>query len=500
MPSHEASDENDAAGRLPGLAERVRGAVIWRSGSQVVAQIITWAATFLVIRLLDPADYGMFAMTGVVLVFLNLMNGYGFTSALVQSESIDRQRIAQVFGILLILNGALATAQILLAPLAAAYFRQPMIEDMLRVQALLYASTPFIALPHALLSREIEFKRQAKINLVSAVLSAAAAVGCAAAGAGVWTLVIAPIVLFWSRAVGLTLAARWLVWPSFRFAGAGRLFSYGGTMVAIQFFWFLQSQSDVFIAGRLLDPHRLGLYTTALFLTQILAAKFVPPLNEVAFAAYSRMQADRDMMAGAFVKAARLIMLVTLPFYFGLAVTVEPLVLTFLGPKWAGIVAIVPTLALAMPFLTLQILFAPATNALGRPGIALGTGVAGAAILPTAFLIGIGHGLAGLAYAWLGGMALLTLATVALSAPAIALNLGELLRALRPGFLASAAMAAGVLALDSALPAMPPQPRLAILVAAGAALYGGLLLAFARPLVAEAVELIRGRRGEPAAA
>ena len=37
-------------------------------------------------------------------------------------------------------------------------------------------------------------------------------------------------------------------------------------------------------------PHRLGLYTTALFLTQILAAKFVPPLNEVAFAAYSRIQ------------------------------------------------------------------------------------------------------------------------------------------------------------------------------------------------------------------
>jgi hypothetical protein len=47
---------------------------------------------------------------------------------------------------------------------------------------------------------------------------------------------------------------------------------------------------------------------------------------------------------------------------------------------------------------------------------------------------------------------------------------------------------------------MAPQPRLAILVAAGAALYGGLLLAFARPLVVEMVALIRGRSGEPAAA
>ena len=67
-------------------------------------------------------------------------------------------------------------------------------------------------------------------------------------------------------------------------------------------------------------PHRLGIYTTALFLTQILAAKFVPPLNEVAFAAYSRIQARPDMIPTAFLKSVRLIMLVALPFYFGLAV------------------------------------------------------------------------------------------------------------------------------------------------------------------------------------
>ena len=77
----------------------------------------------------------------------------------------------------------------------------------------------------------------------------------------------------------------------------------------------------------------LGIYTTALFLTQILAAKFVPPLNEVAFAAYSRIQARPDMIQSAFLKSVRLIMLVAMPFYFGLAVTAEPLVATVLGAE-----------------------------------------------------------------------------------------------------------------------------------------------------------------------
>src|SRR3546814_3401617 len=41
------------------FGDRVRRAVIWRSGSQIVAQIITWSVTLIVIRLLDPADYGL---------------------------------------------------------------------------------------------------------------------------------------------------------------------------------------------------------------------------------------------------------------------------------------------------------------------------------------------------------------------------------------------------------------------------------------------------------
>ena len=80
------------------FGDRVRSAVIWRPGSQILAQIITWAATLAVIRLLDPADYGLFAMTQVILSFLAFLNGWGFASALVQSDSIDPFRIRHAFG------------------------------------------------------------------------------------------------------------------------------------------------------------------------------------------------------------------------------------------------------------------------------------------------------------------------------------------------------------------------------------------------------------------
>lgn len=474
------------------IGSRVKSAVFWRSGSQIAAQLVMWSSTFLVIRLLQPADYGLFAMTQIVLSLMSLMNGYSFTGALVQqSGAVDPLRVRQVFGMLILMNFGLAAIQFACAPLAAAYFRTPMVADMLRVQSVLHLFTPFIMVPQALLSRTIDFRTQARVNLTAAFLAALVAPIAAFAGWGVWTLVAAPIVLFGARAIGLAIVGRWLVWPSFRFGGAGSVVGFGGAMLLSDLFWFVQTQADVFIGGRALAAHDLGLYTTALFLAQIMVNKFVPALNEVAFPAYARIQHDRAAVAAGFAKAVRVIMIAACPFSIGLALTAEPLVLTVLGEKWAGTAPVVRLLGLAMPFVTLHILFAPATNALGRPGIAAMVSGAGALLMPAAYLIGVHYGPVGLAAAWPLVFPLLVLFAASVSLPVIGLSPGAYLAAIRPAAAATGGMAIVVLMLDSAIGDMPPLPRLALLVAAGGAAYGGALWIAARPVIGELIGLVR---------
>jgi O-antigen/teichoic acid export membrane protein len=482
------------------MAIRVRSAVIWRSGSQIVAQLATWTSTFFVIRLLSPSDYGLFAMTQVVLSLMNLLNGYSFTGALVQAREVDRHQVRQVFGMLVLLNFSLAAAQFLMAPLAASYFRTPLVADMLRVQSLLYITTPFIMVPQALLSRGMDFRTIARVNIGSALIAAIVAPTCALLGFGVWTLVLAPMSLFVSRAIGLFLLGHWWVWPSFRFKGAGGVFGFGLAILTSELLWFVQTQADVFIAGRSLIAHDIGIYTTSLFLAQILVNKFVPALNEVAFPTYSRIQHDRAMVAAGFAKSVRLIMLVAVPFSFGLAVAAEPLVLTALGPKWAEAIPVVRILGFAMPFVTLQILYAPATNALGRPSIPAWVSGAGAVIMPAAYLIGVHHGPVGMAYAWLIGFPMLTLVASVLSMPVIGLSARALLAALAPAVVAGCAMAVVVTGTDMMLPPLHPFAHLAVLVAIGAASYALTLLLTARSVVAELLALMRFRRPGPAAA
>ncbi|MDP5102375.1 MAG: lipopolysaccharide biosynthesis protein [Erythrobacter sp.] len=488
----------------PSLAAQVRTAVIWRSGSQVLTQIVSWCSTLIVIRLLAPQDYGLFAMAQVMLVLLSTMNGWGLASALIREPEVSEERLRQTLGMLVLMNCGLALTQFLAAPLVALWFGQPQVTSLLRVLSLLYLAVPFCALSHAIMSRRMDFRRPAQVRLIAALAGAATALTGAFNDWGVWTLVAAPLVMIVAEAVGMTRASGAPIRPSFRFAGAGHIAGFGGVMTATQLFWFVQSQSDVMIAGRVLDPHNLGVYTTGLFLAQLLASKFVPPINEVAYAAYSRSQDEGqgDRGSSALLATIRLVMLIALPAYAGMAVVAQPLVPVLLGDKWIEIIPLLPILASAMAMMTLQILFAPATNARGVPWAALRIAMLGSVVMPVSFFIGSRWGIEGFAWGWVGGMAVLTAATVRLSGRIVGLQLGGLARAIAPPLVAALVMALGVAMLLQTLPnGLPPLLVLIIAVPLGAVLYGSALHLIAPERMAEALHFARNRSEvEPAPA
>ena len=479
----------------PAFADRVRSAVFWRSGSQIVAQFVLWSVTLIVVRLLEPSDYGLFAMTQVVSVIFAVFNGSGFASALIRADSVDEKEIAQVFGMMLLLNGALATIQWITAPFAAAHFNQPIVADMIRLLALSYLAMPLIYVPSAILSRGLDFKKQAIANFTAALASALTALTCALSGLGVWTLIITPLVMFYVRGIGLMIAARLWIRPTFDFRGARATVAFGGALTVCQILWVIQSQADIAIAGSRFDPYHLGLYFEALFLAQIVTSKFIPPLNDVAFPSYVELNSGGAGIATAFTGTVRLTMFVAAPLYLGMAATAGPFIATVFGPKWLEMIPFVQLIALAMPFFALQIIFSPATNAMGKPGIYVRSSLAGALIMPTAFLIGIQYSPIGLGYAWLAGAPLLLLFTMRLSLPTIGARLGDIVKAVAPSAAASGIMAATVVLVDTLYLATFPAPvRLALLVPLGAAIYIGLSWRFQRHTIEDLIGFLRKRK------
>ncbi len=184
-----------------------------------------------------------------------------------------------------------------------------------------------------------------------------------------------------------------------------------------------------------------------------------------------------------------------------MAVTAEPLVETLFGAKWLEMAPFVSVLALAMPFMTLQVMFAPVSNALGRPGLTARIAAVGAVLMPLAFLMGIQFGAIGLAWAWLGAFPVLTAVTARLAGGAMGLRLADLIRAAAPGLGCSILMAGAVMIVDSLLPPLPALVQLCVLVPTGGLAFMAALMLCARGTLMELVSLvIRRAAPEPVAA
>lgn len=494
-PASDTSLEDMQNGEVgdAGFAARVRTAVAWRWGAQVAAQIITWTSTFLVVRLLDPSDYGLFAMSQVVVTALAFLNGQSFATSIVQTERIDERRVAQVFGMLVIANVLLASIQFLSAPYAAAYFDEPIVAELLRVQAAIFLTIPFIAMPSEWLARKLEFRKQGQANMASALVGAITALFLAWLGWGVWALIYAGLSIFVSRAIGLMFAARFWIMPVFNPKGAWDLFTYGGTLTLCQLFWIIQSQSDVVIAGRLLETYDLGLYTQALFLALIVTGRFIPPINEVALAAYSELHRAKKPLGPYFLKTARLVMMVCAPVYIGLALTAQHVIPVLMGDKWLSLIPIFAGLAVAMPAFALHLICSPVTNAMGRPKVYLFTSIAGAVIFPVMFLWQIDGGTMGLVDAWGYAAPILCLITLTATLPRIGVTPFALGRALSPIVLACIAMAIAVLGAEWLLPIESPLFALLRSGLVGASVYGATFWFGYREIVNETWALLRNR-------
>ncbi|MEL7189882.1 MAG: lipopolysaccharide biosynthesis protein [Pseudomonadota bacterium] len=498
--SPSVADTNDdstipsSQGDDSGFASRVRNAVAWRYGGQVAAQIITWSSTILVVRLLDPSDYGLFAMSQVLITALAFMNGQSFAASLVRAAKVGEREVAQVFGLLLTLNVALATAVFFLAPYSAAYFGEPQVAELLRIQMVLFLIVPFMALPEAMLARKLQFRPQALASMSGAVSGATVALTLAYLGYGVWALVYAPIVQFAVRALVVSFAAKVITVPNFNPRGARAIITFGGTLTLCQLFWIIQSQSDIIIAGRQFEPYELGLYSEALFVALIVTGRFLPPINEVSFPAYSELHNKGMALAPYFARVQQTVALVVAPIYIGLSLTAHEAVSTLFGPKWIEMAPLLANLAMVMPVFAVQIVCAPSTNAMGKAWIYLTTSICGAVAFASCFAFGVSYGSEGLTYAWWIAAPTLLIITMALTLPALRLTIFDLFKAWLPAIVSTALMGMAVYFVLKAMPEWAPWWKLAAIIPVGALVYASALWVIWPQVVRDSWEMLRQKK------
>jgi PST family polysaccharide transporter len=381
-------------------ARAVRGSA-QNATAAAITMTLAGVRTVLLLRLLSPADFGVYALA----VFFNNLAGQlravGLEPAFIQRRVADPAAVATYFTLRILLLLASLAALLSATPIVVRFY-----PDMPALGPLIaaYAGVTLIHGPsivqETLLLRNLEFARVARVKVAASASMTVVAPLLAWNGFGVWSLVgeflageLARAVLVWGP------FRRWT--PRFGWDGevARSFWRYGIGVWFGQSLNFLLHHVDDFFVGTALGKVALGYYSRAFDLGSYAQRGLWTPLN-VLLPLFARLQHDRLRLSQSFFRVTSFVVRLGAAAFLVVALAARDGVLFLFGERWLPIV--VP-LQLMIAYRMLNLVGSVINELLlaaGRPQVvarvrSLQLGV----FLPTMILFGSRWGIAGVAMA-----------------------------------------------------------------------------------------------------
>jgi O-antigen/teichoic acid export membrane protein len=478
----------------PDLKNQVASSLRWNAIVKLCGQLINWAITLFVIRLLLPADYGLMAMSNVIIGFIVMIAEMGFGASLVQSATLDSMRIRQVWGAAILINTAACAFIAAAAPWIADFYSEPRLVLVVQVAALQFLLIAASLVPAALLRRELRFKRLSFVELGSGVFGNGITLALAYSGYGIWSLVFGALSIALFRAITLQIVAPVGLWPSFSFRGARRIVSFGASLTLSRILSYLLSQVDILIAGKMLGKAALGLYSVSIHLASLPMQRVSSIVNEIALSAFAKIQGDREAIASSLRLSVRIIALLAFPSLFGLALVAPELVRIAMGPKWVDAILPFQIIASIIPLRMVGTLISTAVISVGRVNITVFTNLVGTVVAVPLFLFASRYGIVGMSLGWAALAPLMLALTMYRGSSVLGVSVVAIMVDLARPVLASVLMAIAVTLTRGYLEFAGDGIRLSILVGTGIIVYCASTMLINRPLAREALQLLIPRR------
>ena len=357
------------------MADSLRNKTIKGVGWSAADNVAQYAASFIIgiilARILSPDDYGLIGIITAITVICQPLINSGFTYALIRKKDVTNDDYNTVFLINLIVSIVLYCVLFLIAPLIASFFGRSELTALTRVLCIVLIVGGLALVQRTRLTKQLDFRSQTVITLVSTVLSGIVGVSMAFGGYGVWALVAQNIVLQVTSTALLWLYNKWI--PKLRFSKASfhELFGFSWKLMAVNMIDNLWKEMTQFVVGKFYSPAALGQYSRARGFSQILSTNLTSVVQRVTYPVLSTVQDDRVRMVAIYRKMIKTTMFITSISLFLLGAVSEPFIYCLIGPKWHEATIYLPFICIASSLYPLHSINLNMLQVLGRSDLFL---------------------------------------------------------------------------------------------------------------------------------
>lgn len=470
------------------LKKKTIKGVAWTSLNQILNIGFGFVIGVILARILSPSDYGLLAMIAVFNAVAVAFMDCGFGSALIRKPDLTENDNSTAFYFNIIAGVVLFSIIWLIAPWVAQFYGKPILTQLMRVEALLLILSSFKIVQYTQLSRALNFKSLAIINVSSQVISGIVAIVAAFHGFGVWSLVVQHIA---SGVISLIML--WIISPwrprgkwdhgSFRY-----LWGFGSKLLASGLLDRIYANIYPIIIGKFYSAADLGQYTRAKGYANLPSQTLTGVLQQVTFPVLSQIQEDIKRLGNSYRRMLRFTVFIVFPIMIGMAVLAHPLVIALVTDKWSQCVPYLQVICLASMWYPVHAINLNLLQVKGRSDLFLRLEIIKKIIITVAVFICVPFGIMGIC-----------IGSVCTSIICLAINTyytGKLINVgfvrqmmdMAPTLLASLAMGATV--YFAVMPFDNNWVKLAIGIPLGMVLYLAIAKVFRMPELQEALDII----------
>ncbi len=309
-------------------------------GREIVIKIVAAIGQLLLVRLLSPEFFGVFAVITFLINAADLFTDLGLISGVIRErEEPSPDTLSVIFTLKSLLTGiAVVVLNTLATVLMMKFVHSEAYLVAFRIMTLTLLLRPYKTIVYGLLERELRYENIPMIDVGGLLVYFVVAILLSGLHMGFWSLVLAVVAKDSTELVMLYCIRSWIPNLQFSFRKLRSYIHFGAPLQLATIVGFIHQSSIPFLGGLLSTPASVGILDTSYNIASMPRA-LTDNVGRVAFASFSRIQNETDLLSRASTRA---ISVLTLPLLLLLSLSLslgQSLVGIILTPKWLGILA-----------------------------------------------------------------------------------------------------------------------------------------------------------------
>ena len=372
-----------------GTAGRLVNAVAWSAAGRWTTELINLGIFLILARVLAPDHFGLLAMAWVVISLLGRLRDHGLSDAIVQVPNLEDLHLQSAFWLQVGLGSVLSILGVAMSGIVSSLYDEPRLAPVLMSLSLVVALASLSGVHGARMRRELDFRSLGIALSVSRLAGGGLGIMLALRGFGVWSLVAQQVGNAAIEGAIVWMRSGWRPRWAFSWSHSRELLSFGLNVTGFSLVNFVNRESDNLLVGYFLGPIALGYYAVAYRILIIFTNLVTRTASAVAFPGFSAFQGDERRLLTGYLFAVRLAAFVGAPFFIGLALIAEDVIIGFVGPQWSASVGTTRVLCFIGLLHSVIAYDNPLMMAKGKPNWIFGLGTLNAILNCAGFILAL---------------------------------------------------------------------------------------------------------------